>query len=1831
MDALGDIQILHSFIFSDGVYPTGSLVQGRDGIFYGTTLDGGAGSGTVFSMTENGVLTVLHAFVGTDGIGPAAGLIQGTDGLFYGTTAFGGNLRCAIPSVTDGTLGCGTIFKIDSSGNFQTLYAFLGQDGMLPISPLVQGANGTFYGATVGGLAATGALTFGTIFSMDSLGNLTPVHTFVGGSSDSGIGVLTAPPIQASDGNLYGTAAAPNGAVFKVDHSGNVTVLHLFANANTPSFMAGLFQAENGTFYGTIQGGGSLACSGPSGQGCGTIFGMDSSGNVNLINTFAGQPTDGSYPHAGLIQAANGALYGTAQYGGIANAGIIFQLSFTSQSPVITSLSPASVSAGGPSFLLTVNGSNFALDATILWNGTALATTFVNTSQLQALVASSLIGSQGSAAVTVSLNGSVSNPIAFAITATATPLLSISAVTNSASNAAGPMAAGSIATAKGTFLLGGSSTSSGPSWPSSLAGLSMSAGGLPTPLYFVSGNQINFQIPWELAGKSQASLSVNVGTQTSPIQTITIATYAPGIFSMNSQGNGQGAILDQSYQLVNGSNPATAGTTVIQIYCTGLGSVTNQPASGAPAPSNPLARTIATPTVTIGGITAPVLYSGLAPGAVGLYQIDAQVPFNASAGTAVPVAVSIGGVPSNTVTMAVQQAPTGTLQLQIGGLPSGVQGNVSVTSAAGFIMTVTDNQNLVVPVGTYTVSANLVPNGGVSFGAYPTQQSFTVGTGATVPVQVSYNVTVPQTTTMLDPSGIQGLSASPDGSTISLPAASQAAQSLAPGNVLAIGITPTTPNGLLRKVASVNQSGSQIIITTTQATLTDAFQQANFSFNAAITPQASGMQALRQGVTIGRASTTASSAHGAVARDQVQLTCLSDATLVEMEQVQIASDQYGSIQATGSIQMCPSLEFDWNIGGLPPTLNSLTATMTYGMQGHIAVSGRYDTSFDKQIPIATVTSEPIPVSVAGFPIVLTPTLTFYVGASGSLDAGFSVGGTETASVTGGVSYANGQLSPVFNKSTSFTLDPLSIDAQLTAKGYIGLTADLNVDGILSPEFSPDAYLQLNVDPTANPWWTLTGGVEGSASVKLGIFGVNFADFEYPNLFQYPVPIAQASGGFSTAAAAPTITSVTPNSAQAGSGSLTLTIGGTNFVPGAGVNFNGQTLATTYISANQLSAVVTASILAVPGTFTITVTNPDQSGATSSAVNFSVQGSVAALALQSIILNPPAVIGGNSVVGTVTLSNQAPTGGAQVSLSSNNPSVQVPATVTVPAGQTMGTFKITTSTVTSPQTATITAGLGASTMTTALAVSPPQGGAVFVTITEYPVATTADPGFLESISPGPDGALWFTDRNDNKIGRITTSGTITEYAIPTPDSQPDWITAGLDGALWFTEDVGKIGRITTGGTITEYKVASANSIPVGITSGPDGALWFTDQVGAIGRITTSGVITEYPVNTDFGELNYITAGPDGALWFADGVGKIGRITTSGVVVEYPVPSRGDPTGIAAGSDGALWFTENTGNNIGRITTDGMVSEYSLFTGNSVPFGITAGPDGALWFTEQLNGKIGRITTSGVITEYSVPTRFSSPWGITACPDGALWFTELDGNKIARATLTADVLQSLVLTSSSVVGGNSIGGTVALSAPAPTGGIQITLSSNNPNVQVPATVTVPAGQTMATFTVATSALTAAQSATISATLGSSSQTATISILPFTTTSGPPLIYSIMGKLTIAGMTVSMEIDVTAGFVILSDLNSAQSGLIIVVGMNTTSSVLGKTVTYTSTSIADSEYVNIPANVMSNISAATISATVPSFTNGATATGTVSLTVSGVNGPIKGTFTGTLSGVQ
>jgi uncharacterized repeat protein (TIGR03803 family) len=578
----------------------------------------------------------------------------------------------------------------------------------------------------------------------------------------------------------------------------------------------------------------------------------------------------------------------------------------------------------------------------------------------------------------------------------------------------------------------------------------------------------------------------------------------------------------------------------------------------------------------------------------------------------------------------------GSVQVNISGLPPGTPASVVITSSPSFNSTISLSQTMQLPPATYTVTINPVPVATTNYYASPATQALEVVDGSSTALQVLYSVIIPSTTKVLDNVGSQSLVVSPDNTTLTISAASPVAASLAPGDILAIGVTPSTPMGLLRQIVSTSQNGGQIVLTTVQGTLAEAFQQASFSYKQSLSPQnLRVVGALRPGVTIYRGVRPSTSPKSLPRATALADPCAANlATFVRMFDTPIIQDSSGAITATGQIEVCPSLQFDWSIGSIPPQLNSLTATATLGGDLHVNVTGRYDSSFDQKVPVVTlVASDPITVFIGPVPIVVVPKLVFFVGTSGDVTVGFSAGVTQTATATAGITYSNGQASPVSNISSHFGADPFGIDGGLSTKAYAGVTIDIDVDGVLSPELSPDAFLQLAVDPTQNPWWTLSGGLEGSGDVGVSIFGfVNLVDFQFPNLFEWPTPpkiIAQATGGFLVADAAPTLGSIQPNAVPLDSPDLTLVLTGANFVPGSTVIFNGTALPTIFIDPGDLTATVGPTELATAGTFPITVTNPDTPGAVSNAVNFTVSGSSSNPLPSISSLSPPAAAVGTS--------------------------------------------------------------------------------------------------------------------------------------------------------------------------------------------------------------------------------------------------------------------------------------------------------------------------------------------------------------------------------------------------------------------------------------------------------------------------------------------------------------------------------------------------------------------------------------------------------------------------
>jgi uncharacterized repeat protein (TIGR03803 family) len=368
--------------FAQGVNPVSRLIEGTDGLLYGTTRSGGAiGQGTVFSLQKDGSgYTMLLSF--TNGFFPVGGLVEGTNGALYGTTQNGGSSNYGLAfrlnkngsgftvlhefksDPTDGgqpfgdlTIGfdgavygttiqggisnAGTVFKIKQDGSGYTNLHHFAADGSGPYAGLMRGKDRVLYGTTLTG----GSSNSGIIFKLNGDGSgYTVLHNFGGaavGDGSQALGTL----IQAADGFLYGTTynggTSDLGTIFKVNTNGGAySVLLSFARGpagNQP--WGGLSEGTNGNLFGTTRSGGNADA--------GTVFRMktDGSGYTNL-HRFANSGGDGYLPQSALLlMASDGALYGVTPLGGDASDGTVFKLFSSPPKVTITSLSRSGAGA----------------------------------------------------------------------------------------------------------------------------------------------------------------------------------------------------------------------------------------------------------------------------------------------------------------------------------------------------------------------------------------------------------------------------------------------------------------------------------------------------------------------------------------------------------------------------------------------------------------------------------------------------------------------------------------------------------------------------------------------------------------------------------------------------------------------------------------------------------------------------------------------------------------------------------------------------------------------------------------------------------------------------------------------------------------------------------------------------------------------------------------------------------------------------------------------------------------------------------------------------------------------------------------------------------------------------------------------------------------------------------------------------------------------------------------------------------------------------------------------------------------------------------------------
>jgi uncharacterized protein (TIGR03118 family) len=272
----------------------------------------------------------------------------------------------------------------------------------------------------------------------------------------------------------------------------------------------------------------------------------------------------------------------------------------------------------------------------------------------------------------------------------------------------------------------------------SMAGAQVTVNGSPVPIFNAQPGELTILIPNELSPGTTATVQVTVAGQSSVPRTITIDPFSPGLIAQNAQGSGQGAVVhDNAAVLVDAGHPAQPGE-VVDIYGTGLGQVTPSLPSGAapPLPPSPLTSTVATPTVTVDGLPAQVLFSTWSSCCVGLNQVKVVVPPNAHSANNIPVVLTIGGKTSNTVTIAVSGgSPTppptpvtvSSVTLNTGGATviagESYQGTVTLSAAA--------SSNTAVALSSSNPSAASVP-ASVTVPAGSTSAIFVVSTSASV-------------------------------------------------------------------------------------------------------------------------------------------------------------------------------------------------------------------------------------------------------------------------------------------------------------------------------------------------------------------------------------------------------------------------------------------------------------------------------------------------------------------------------------------------------------------------------------------------------------------------------------------------------------------------------------------------------------------------------------------------------------------------------------------------------------------------------------------------------------------------------------------------------------------------------------------------------------------------------------------------------------------------------------------------------------------------------------------------------------------------------------------
>jgi Fibronectin type III domain len=636
--------------------------------------------------------------------------------------------------------------------------------------------------------------------------------------------------------------------------------------------------------------------------------------------------------------------------------------------------------------------------------------------------------------------------------------------------------------------------------------------------------------------------------------------YQFSVAAVNKYGTGPASSLSAAVTPKAPSVPGVPGSVAAvagfqQVSVSWVAPASN---GGTPVTSYRISTSPATSVVTVTGSARSAVLSGLADGTA--YKVLVAAVNSVGAGKAASAAavtphVTVPGSP-----VGVTAAPTSS-GVSVGWQPPLSDGGSAVT---GYVVTVTGTSTTV----TAAATARSVTITGLTAGISYTFRVAAVNVKGRGPSVTSTPATAGATagskTVVLSAASLATLTlVGTDGSLVFTSPTTQVS-SIAAGDIVVAGVSSATPAGLMAQVTSVTSSGSTLTLATTPASLDQALSAAGFGITSQLTQsQVTSFTAARAGVKLlPAASAPASASPGSI-------TLSLNANLYK-------DSQGRAVSVAGSITLTPQMSFSASITCCTHTASHFTGTVTAAASLSLKAALSHDISGD--ITLGTLHFAPITITVAGVPVVILPTLTVKLTASGTITAGLS--SRAGASVTTGAKVATADsavtVTPVFTHTTYFA--PLTVYGKVEAAA--GPEADLSatVDGLPGPDLTDTLSLpKLTADPAATPWWTLSAENVVALDYQLKLLDHLLASY-HKTISDVTLPLAHAGSPYQQITITPSPAVTTPG----GTFQLHAQVGG---AASQAVTWNAPTGNGIITTAGLYTAPTT------PGTYQITAAQP----------------------------------------------------------------------------------------------------------------------------------------------------------------------------------------------------------------------------------------------------------------------------------------------------------------------------------------------------------------------------------------------------------------------------------------------------------------------------------------------------------------------------------------------------------------------------------------------------------------------------------------------------------------